>query len=133
MKKLSLILLFLIVMSSFVFAQKEEKGETSETSNAVKITEFGKVTNGYIKMELDNFYVELSNNPNGTGYIINFGSAREIARVEKLIRNQINFRRFDTQRFVMVNGGKAEKLQTQFWLVPAGAEPPTPENNEELK
>ncbi len=133
MKKLSLLFLILVAMSSVVFSQTKGKEEIPETPNAVKITEFGKVTNGYIKMILDNFYVELNNNPSATGYIINFGSAREIARVERLIRNQIKFRRFDGERLVIVNGGKAEKLQTQFWLVPAGAEPPIPEYNEDLK
>lgn len=133
MKKLSLLFFILVAMSSLVFAQTQEKGETSETPNAVKFTEFGKVTRGYVKMILDNFYVELNNNPSATGYIINFGSAIEITRVEKVIRDQVNFRKFDRQRLVIVNGGKAEKLQTQFWLVPAGAEPPIPEYNEDLK
>ncbi len=120
---LRILFLILIVFSFTAFAQTEENVETPE---AVKITEFGKVTNGYIKMELDNLYVQLQNNPSATAYVINFGSAREVARVEKLIRNQIRLRRYDASRLVFINGGKADELLTQFWIVPAGAEPPTP-------
>lgn len=132
-KKLSLIFLILAAFALTAFAQTEERNETSETLNAVKIDKFGNVSYEYFRMKLEQFYVVLNNNPNATGYFINFGSAREIARVEKLIRNQIRIKKFDAQRLVIVNGGKAEELQTQFWLVPLGAKPPTPEYNKELK
>lgn len=120
---LRILFLILIMFSFTAFAQTEENVEMPE---AVKITEFGNVPNGQIRLELDNFFVHLQNDPSATGYIVNFGSAREVARVEKLIRSQIRLRRFDSSRVVFINGGKADELLTQFWLVPAGAEPPTP-------
>ena len=39
----------------------------------------------------DNFFQELSNNPNNQGYIINYGTPAQIAVREKLITNHIAF------------------------------------------
>lgn len=133
MKAFRAIFLILVAMISTTFAQTEEKGEMPDAPQAVKIVEFGKVPNGYIKMQLDNFFVELNNNPSAQGYIFNFGAAREIARVERVIRNQMKVRNFNPEQVAFISGGAAKKLQTQFWLVPAGAETPTPEYTEEPK
>jgi hypothetical protein len=112
------LILIVIVMSSVAFAQ------TDENPQAVKIDEFERATNGYVKMKMDNFYVELNNNPTAQGYIINFGTAREIAIRERQIRNAINFRKFDASRITIVNGGFRGVVKTEFWIVPAGGENP---------
>ena len=117
-----ILFLLLILMSSFVFAQ------TDENPQAVKIDEFERATNGYVKMKMDNFYVELSNNPSAQGYIINFGTAREIAIRERQIRNAILFRKFDSSRITIVNGGFRPIVKSEFWVVPAGAENPNIES-----
>ena len=75
MKVFRVLFLMLIVMSSIAFAQTEEEIEMPSAPQAVKVVEFGKVTNGYIKMQLDNFFVELANNPTAQGYIIDFDKA----------------------------------------------------------
>lgn len=133
MKVFRVLFLILIVMSSIAFAQTEEEIEMQDAPQAVKVVEFGKVTNGYIKMQLDYFFTELGNNPTAQGYIFNFGTKREIAQVEKVVRYQIKVRNFDSERITFVSGGAAENLQTQFWLVPIGAETPTPEYTKEPK
>ena len=94
---------------------------------ARKMDEIQKATNGYVKMKMDNFYLELSNDPNATGYIINYGTAREIARREKQIRVSITFRKYDIQRITFVRGGYRQIIKTDLWIVPPGAQPPTPE------
>lgn len=94
---------------------------------ARKIDEFEEATNGNVKMRFDSFMVELQNDPNAQGYIINYGSAKEIAKRERQIRNAIAFRKFDATRITLVNGGESEgSIKTQFWIVPAGATPPVP-------
>ena len=75
---------------------------------------------------MEEFDNELRKEPTATGYIINYGRASDVARREKQIRNSINFRRYDAIRIIIVNGGKARVLKTVFWIVPEGAEPPTP-------
>ena len=121
-----ILFLILIVMSSVAFAQTEENTEPQETPKAIKFDEFEKATTGYVKMKMDVFFVELRNNPAAQGYIINYGTDREIAKREKQIRNSITFRRYDASRITLVRGGNREVIKTDLWLVPPGAESPTP-------
>ena len=52
-----ILFLLLVALSAAAFAQTEEKPK------AVKVDEFERATNGYVKMKMDYFYVELNNNP----------------------------------------------------------------------
>ncbi len=121
MKKLSLIFLILVLMSSVAFAQTPEKPE------ALIIDEFGRIPNGHFRSILDNFFVQLQNNPESRGLIISYGLKREVAAREKLIKNHISFRRFDDSRISFINGGHSNEIKTRFWCVPEGAENPKPE------
>ena len=60
------------------------------------------------------------------GYIINYGTDKEITKRENQIRESIDFRKYDSYRLTFVRGGNNGKLKTVFWIVPAGTEPPTP-------
>lgn len=111
-------------MSLVAFAQTEEKPESNEKPKASKSVEFGIEPNGYVKAELDGFFVELMSDPTAQGHIITYGSNREIAGRERLIRNQISFRRFDSQRITFVTGGFSKEIKTELWIVAKGAEPP---------
>lgn len=92
----------------------------------VPFDEFGPLANDDVRLRLDNFFVDLQNNPNDQGYIINYGPARQVAARERLIRNHINLRRFDAGRIVIVNGGEEAEIRTRLFRVPQGATPPTP-------
>jgi hypothetical protein len=120
---LRILFLILIVMSSVAFAQ------TDENPQAVKIDEFERATNGEVKARMDYFYTELNNNPSAQGYIINYGTAKEIAIRERQIRNAIMFRKFDSSRITIVNGGFRGIIKTEFWAVPAGADNPNVESS----
>ncbi len=74
-------------------------------------------------MRLDNFLITLQNDPNSTGYVINYGSKREVSRREKLFRTHFRDRNFQTDRIVFVNGGIEKRIRTRLWIVPAGADP----------
>ena len=126
-RKMFRILFFMLVlMSSFAAAQIVDTPPVEPRPEAYKLEEFGKATNGYVKMIFDSFMTELNNNPSAQGYIINYGTAKEIRVREKQIRNAIAFRKYDTARITIVNGGNSGKLNTQLWIVPAGAENPKP-------
>jgi hypothetical protein len=58
-------------------------------------------------------------------YIVNYGTPAQIAQREKWIRDAIVFRRFDSHRITLVNGGSGP-VRTVMWLVPPGAENPKP-------
>lgn len=91
-----------------------------------QVDEFGQLPNDEVKARVDNFYIELNNNPSAQGYIINYGTTKQIAAREKQIRDAIKFRNYDASRITFVRGGETGgDVRTVFWVVPAGATPPT--------
>lgn len=91
------------------------------------VDEFGKATDDDVKARVDNFYIQLNNNPSAQGYIINYGSAAQIRKRRAQIMKAINFRKYDVSRVTFVDGpdnGAGES--TKFYVVPAGAENPRP-------
>ena len=107
-----------------------ETGSVSvETINPRLIDEFGKLPNDEVRARIDAFFVALGNEPNAQGYIINYGTDKEISAREALIRNHINFRKYDASRVTFVRGGanpNGAGVWTKLWLVPPGATPPQP-------
>lgn len=104
-----------------------ETAPVAPLPQAVQVDEFGKLSNDEIRGRLDSFFAELSNNPNNQGYIINYGTDREIAARERLITNHINFRNFDRSRITLVRGGDTgEGAKTKLYRIPPGAENPAP-------
>ncbi len=95
-------------------------------ATADKFGEFGKISGGELKMRMDIFFVELNAKKDSQGYIFNYGTPKEIAVREKLIRNTIIFRRLDAARITIVNGGRGNSLNTILWIVPENAEIPKP-------
>ncbi|MEO7673674.1 MAG: hypothetical protein ABIU09_06305 [Pyrinomonadaceae bacterium] len=102
-------------------------GAVAGNPDAVLVDEFGKLENDVIRGRLDTFFTELSNNPNNQGYIINYGTDKEIAARERLITNHINFRKFDRSRITLVRGGDTGTgVNTKLFRVPPGADNPAP-------
>ncbi len=91
------------------------------------VDEFGALPNDDVRGRLDSFFAEMANNPNNQGYIINYGSDREIAARERLITNHMNLRREDRTRYTLVRGGDTgEGVKTKLYRIPPGAENPAP-------
>ena len=94
------------------------------------IDEFGSVKHSEIRLRMDMLFIALGNQPNAQGYIINYGTNKEIARREAQLRNHIGFKKYDVSRVTFVRGGanpNGERgVWTKFWIVPPGAMPPTP-------
>lgn len=103
-----------------------ETGVVAPLPRYIETDNFGPLANDDVRARLDAYFIELQNNPNDTGYIINYGPSRQVTARERLIRNHIAFRRFDPSRIVIVNGGDAPEISTRLFRVPPGAEPPTP-------
>jgi hypothetical protein len=107
-------------------ADASDTGVVAGLPQAIPVDEFEQLANDDVRQRLDNFFLELQNNPDSTGYIINYGPARQVTARERLIRNHIQLRRFDASRIVIVNGGEEPTIRTRLFRVPAGATPPTP-------
>jgi hypothetical protein len=89
---------------------------------------FRTLSNDDVRARIDNLYIELNNDPTAQGYIINYGTARQIAARERQIRNAISFRRLDASRVTLVRGGDdGSGVESVIFVVPSGAEPPTPD------
>lgn len=83
------------------------------------------------KARIDNLLNELQNNPNDQGYIIEYfepktSKASIDQKIKKLTNYIARIRRFDANRITIVRVLENEN-RTKFYLVPPGAEPPTPE------
>ncbi|MGI8639346.1 MAG: hypothetical protein ACR2MG_05265 [Pyrinomonadaceae bacterium] len=107
---------------------RSEVAGIGEDAVLTPLDTFGDLKPDDIKARVDSFYIELGNNPSAQGYIINYGSARDIARREKQIRDAIRFLRRDPSRVTFVRGGdRGNGIETVFFVVPSGIQPPTPE------
>jgi len=111
---------------------------------AREFDEFGNICCDDEKARLDNFFIEVQNNPEMQWYIIFYGGRchsysychssrlriprrRESeARAARLKPYLVDTRGLESKRVVVVNGGYRELLMAELWIVPKGAKPPTP-------
>lgn len=105
-----------------------ETGSISDVPKAVQVDEFGPLANDDVKARIENFYLtQLNNNPTAQGYIITYGTAKDIAKREKVIRAAITFLKLDPSRVTLTSSvTEGSDVRTVLWIVPAGATAPTP-------
>ncbi len=95
----------------------------------ISVDEFGNLKDDDVKARVDNFYIQLNNNPNAQGYAIIYGTAAQKKKLRAQIMKAINRPGSgqDASRITFVDGpddGSGGKVK--FYLVPAGATPPNP-------
>lgn len=86
------------------------------------------------KARLDNFVIELQNNPDSQAYIIMYqGTDRESMRtrtVDKLSKKTmdylVNWKGVDPRRIVITQWGNRPTTEYELWLIPPGAPTPVP-------
>jgi len=110
-------------------------GKTTSCTTAVrtppgkahKFDEYGNIRFNDEKARLDNFAVQLQNEPTSTGYIIGYGScdAEGMTRANRAKDYLVNTRGIDASRIMVVDGGCLPELQVQLWIAPQGAAAPT--------
>ncbi|MBX7060298.1 MAG: hypothetical protein K1X52_01455 [Pyrinomonadaceae bacterium] len=104
-----------------------ETAGISDTPHSNLVDEFGKQKDDEVKARVDNFYIQLNNDPTATGYIINYGTPAQMRHRRAQIMKAINFRKYDKNRVVFVDGGdNGQGEYTKFWVRPAGADEPKP-------
>lgn len=106
-----------------------ETGSVANLPEPQLIDEIGPATDDDIKARLDALRIALGNNPTAQGYIINYGSDREVARRERQLQKAITFLGIDRSRVTIVRGGpttNGERVWTKVYIVPSGADNPTP-------
>jgi hypothetical protein len=93
---------------------------------AVKFDEYGNIRFNDEKARLDNFAIQLQNQPTAQGYYIVYGSCEGegAARAQRAKDYLVNNRGIDASRIVVVDGGCRADLGVELWIVPAGADAP---------
>ena len=94
--------------------------------NSRKFDEYGNIRFNDEKARLDNFAIQLQNEPNAQGYIIGYGSCGSEGqeRGNRAKDYLVNTRGIDAGRLVVVDGGCMPELKVELWIVPSGATPP---------
>ena len=118
-RKIIFVLAALLMSLHFCFGQ--------EKSEAFLVDEFPTVACDDFLARIENFLIELQNNPDSQGYAVVSGSSEETRRkagYELIIKGAVALRNFDKNRIISVRGKAAKDLQVQFWSVPPGAKKP---------
>jgi hypothetical protein len=103
---------------------------------AVKFDEYGDIRFNDEKARLDNYAIQLQNQPGSQGYIIGYGTCSGDGlcshtscivaqkRIERAKDYLVNTRGIDAGRVVTVDGGCRADVAVELWVVPTGATPP---------
>lgn len=118
-----------VLAAANVFAQK---AETSGVAVARKLDEFGRAGGCDHSARLDNFAIEIMNNPEAIGLVITYGpdgkgSGTAEYRLAVTKDYLVNSRGINGERVKTINGGRygvRGESFAEFWLVPPGADEP---------
>ncbi|PWT88305.1 MAG: hypothetical protein C5B55_13350, partial [Blastocatellia bacterium] len=92
----------------------------------VKFDEYGNIKFNDEKARLDNYAIQLQNDPGSTGVIIAYGSCAGEAqtRADRAKDYLVNTRGIEAGRITTIDGGCRADLTVQLWIVPQGATAP---------
>jgi hypothetical protein len=92
----------------------------------VKFDEYGDIKFNDEKARLDNYAIQLQNDPSAQGLIIAYGSCdgEAQARADRAKDYLVNTRGIDAGRLGTLDGGCRSDLTVQLWIVPSGATAP---------
>ncbi len=99
---------------------------TTPAAPATKFDEYGNIKFNDEKARLDNYAIQLQNQPGAQGYIIAYGSCagEAQARADRAKDYLVNTRGIDAGRIVTMDGGCRSDLSVELWIVPTGATAP---------
>jgi hypothetical protein len=92
----------------------------------VKFDEYGNIRFNDEKARLDNYAIQLQNDPTATGTIIVYGSCTGEGqqRGDRAKDYLVNTRGIEAGRITVVDGGCRSELAVQLWVVPSGSTAP---------
>ena len=91
-----------------------------------KFDEYGNIRFNDEKARLDNYAIQLQNEPSSTGVIIAYGACdtEGMTRGNRAKDYLVNTRGIDAGRITVVDGGCRSELHVELWIVPSGATAP---------
>jgi hypothetical protein len=92
----------------------------------IKFDEYGNIKFNDEKARLDNYAIQLQNQPGSAGVIIAYGSCAGEAqtRADRAKDYLVNTRGIEAGRLTTIDGGCRSDLTVQLWIVPQGATAP---------
>jgi hypothetical protein len=127
----------IIVGCALLFAQNAAPAQTaSAQTDLQKFDEFGEIGCESEMARLDQFLIELQNQPAATAYVIYYGGRRygtrlprageaqaRAARISPYLTKQ---RGFGPERLIIIDGGFRERWTVELWIIPSGVPGPAP-------
>ena len=105
-----------------------------ELPNCRKFDEFAAINRNDEKARLDNYAIEIQNDPTATGYIIVYpgqkgrpGAVQQ--RITHMVDYMVNTRGIDRSRVITIIGPTRTEFGAELWTCPSGAKAPTPKAN----
>jgi len=97
-----------------------------------KFDEYYDIARNDEKARLDNYAIQLQNEPGVQGYIIIYPSQKAKSndaqeRATRITDYLVNSRGIDASRFTITMGRARENWMIELWIVPQGAPPPVPQ------
>jgi hypothetical protein len=90
--------------------------------NPRKFDEYGNIRFNDEKARLDNFAIQLQNEPSSRGVIVGYGTCdgEGTTRANRAKDYLVNTRGIDASRIDVIDGGCRADLLVQLWIAPAG-------------
>lgn len=105
-----------------------EIGSVASKPIGCPFDDFGRLSKYDVYARIQNLYVALDGYTGAQGYIINYGTEKEIIDRKIQIKKAIEFLNLDANRVTMIRAGDRERgIRSIVWIAPPGAEPPTPD------
>lgn len=122
MKRIFIVALLLTLVCAPSFARQQQP-------HARMIDSFGEIQWSDLMARLDNFAIELQNEPGARGLVAAYAVKHKfpgwpLRRANSCLDYLINTRGLDAARLSAVNGGLRGETGFELWVVPPGAEPP---------
>jgi hypothetical protein len=97
-----------------------------------RFDEFPDISRNDEKARLDNFGIDLQNDPSATAYVIVYpGKSGKRGQIQehagRIVDYLVNSRGLDQQRIVTLEGPMRNELHVELWIAPRGAAPPNPQ------
>lgn len=131
--------LIVLCLSLQLLVPAQEPQQPQRTlQDAQKFDSYGKVGECDEGARLDNFALELQNNPNVKGYILTYTGVDDLpVRIPGLHARSVGYltnqRGIETERIVAVNGGYRKDRTIELWIVPPDAVAPEPTDTIEFR
>jgi hypothetical protein len=109
--------------------QSGTTGIKPKPSPARKFDEYGTLSLDERNSHLDNYAIQLQNEPMSQAYVIVYGGRKSLPRSTTSLMNATKIYLVDTRgiedsRIVTLDGGYREAPTTELWIVPQGSTPP---------